>query len=94
VVDGVSFDMWSRDIIECIRALFGKTEFADLITVCPECHYADEMGQTRIYHDMYTGKWWWATQVNFLANIFLKYLFVCFRRSLKVESLVPLLFQS
>ncbi|KAJ7248067.1 hypothetical protein C8J57DRAFT_1522618 [Mycena rebaudengoi] len=30
--------------------------------VAPERHYADEDHTMRLYHDMHTGKWWWATQ--------------------------------
>jgi hypothetical protein len=31
----------------------------------PERHYADEDQTLRIYCDIHTGRWWWATQVGF-----------------------------
>lgn len=30
----------------------------------PERVYADEEGKERIYDNMWTGNWWWETQVN------------------------------
>ncbi|EIN04772.1 hypothetical protein PUNSTDRAFT_75804 [Punctularia strigosozonata HHB-11173 SS5] len=62
VVDGVAYDMWSRNILHCIRSLFGRPEFADVIITAPERHFADAEGTVPLYHDMHTGKWWWATQ--------------------------------
>ena len=64
-----TLDVFYRDIIQCIRALYGHAEFAKYLVFAPEKHYADESYQTRLYHDMHTGKWWWTTQVfiKFLA---------------------------
>ncbi|KAF5311326.1 hypothetical protein D9611_012561 [Ephemerocybe angulata] len=28
----------------------------------PEQHYTDDSCETRLYHDMHTGDWWWSTQ--------------------------------
>ncbi|KAG1855226.1 hypothetical protein F4604DRAFT_1883242 [Suillus subluteus] len=57
-----SFDVYFRDIIECITALFGDLNFADFLVFAPEHHYADEDETVRLYHEMNTGKWWWNTQ--------------------------------
>ncbi|EIW81904.1 hypothetical protein CONPUDRAFT_54049, partial [Coniophora puteana RWD-64-598 SS2] len=59
-----SFDMFSRDILECIRALYGDPEHAQYLSFQPEQHYAtaDKAESERLYHDMQTGKWWWSTQ--------------------------------
>ncbi|KAJ7841520.1 hypothetical protein B0H14DRAFT_3694203 [Mycena olivaceomarginata] len=62
VVAGEVFELYSRDIIECIRALFGDTEFAPYLFVVPERHYADKDQTIRLYHNMHTGRWWWSTQ--------------------------------
>ncbi|KIJ12604.1 hypothetical protein PAXINDRAFT_14526 [Paxillus involutus ATCC 200175] len=62
VVAGEAFDVYFRDILECIRALFGDPEFAPYLAFEPERHYADADHTTRMYHDMHTGKWWWQTQ--------------------------------
>ncbi|KAJ7823158.1 hypothetical protein B0H14DRAFT_2370305 [Mycena olivaceomarginata] len=62
VVAGEVFELYSRDIIECIRALFGDTEFAPYLFVVPEHHYADKDQTIRLYHNMHTGRWWWSTQ--------------------------------
>ncbi|KAG2124860.1 hypothetical protein DEU56DRAFT_963130 [Suillus clintonianus] len=62
VVAGEAFDVYHRDVIECIEALYGDPDFADYLAFTPERHYADEDQTTRLFHDMYTGKWWWDTQ--------------------------------
>ncbi len=60
---GEAFDIYFRDVVECIRALFGDPEYAPYLVFVPERHYADEDRTVRLYHDMHTGKWWWSTQV-------------------------------
>ena len=63
LVGGEAYDVYFRDIIECIQALFGDPEFAPHLVFLPERHYADADHTQRLYHDMHTGKWWWAAQV-------------------------------
>ncbi|KAF8258061.1 hypothetical protein EI94DRAFT_1780982 [Lactarius quietus] len=55
--------LYFRDIVQCIRALFGDPDFAPYLILAPERHYTDEEKDERVYHDMYTGGWWWFTQV-------------------------------
>ncbi|THU83771.1 hypothetical protein K435DRAFT_688905 [Dendrothele bispora CBS 962.96] len=62
VVQGHTFDLFKRDIMECIRALYGNPDHSQYLCFSPERHYADADHVSRIYHDMYTGKWWWSTQ--------------------------------
>ncbi|KAJ7504642.1 hypothetical protein B0H11DRAFT_1709428 [Mycena galericulata] len=62
VVDGDVFNLYSCDIIECVRALYGDSDFAPYLFVAPERHYIDKDKTIRMYHNMHTGKWWWATQ--------------------------------
>ncbi|KAG2126251.1 uncharacterized protein EDB93DRAFT_1323762 [Suillus bovinus] len=62
VVAGESFDVYYRDIIECIKSLYGDPDFARYLTFAPEHHYTDEDQTVRLFHDMHTGKWWWNTQ--------------------------------
>lgn len=64
VVAGEAFKVFYCDIIECIKALFGDPEFAPILLLAPEHHYADEDKMVRIYFNMHTRKWWWATQVD------------------------------
>ncbi|KAG2158664.1 uncharacterized protein EDB93DRAFT_1237945 [Suillus bovinus] len=42
VVAGESFDVYYRDIIECIKSLYGDPNFARYLTFAPERHYTDE----------------------------------------------------
>ncbi|KAI0749087.1 hypothetical protein C8Q74DRAFT_1212299 [Fomes fomentarius] len=62
VVAGEAFEVYFRDILECIEALYGDPEFAPMLLLVPERHYADGDRTVRVYFDMNTGKWWWATQ--------------------------------
>ncbi|KAJ7175571.1 hypothetical protein C8R46DRAFT_1174477 [Mycena filopes] len=62
VVNGEVFHLYSRDIIECVRALWGDSDFAPYLFVAPERHYIDKDKTIRMYHNMHTGKWWWSTQ--------------------------------
>ncbi|KAJ6599450.1 hypothetical protein B0H10DRAFT_1959125 [Mycena sp. CBHHK59/15] len=62
IVAGEAYDVYFRDILECIKALYGDPEFAAHLKFAPERHYADKDEMICLYHDMHTGKWWWATQ--------------------------------
>ncbi|RPD75308.1 hypothetical protein L226DRAFT_462412 [Lentinus tigrinus ALCF2SS1-7] len=62
IVGGEAFEVYARDVLECVEALFGDPEFAPLLLLVPERHYADEDCTIRVYFDINTGKWWWATQ--------------------------------
>lgn len=63
-VAGEEYELYSRDIIQCIRALYGDATFAPHLIFVPECHYDDNDRTTRLFHDMHTGRWWWDTQVS------------------------------
>ena len=67
VIQGESFDLFQRDLLKCIRALYGDPQHAEYLCIVPERHYADPDMTIRLYHDLHTGKWWWATQVRLLV---------------------------
>lgn len=62
-------EVYFRDVIACLRALFGDPDFASVLVFAPEKHYTDELRKERLYHDMQTGRWWWSTQVRSLKLI-------------------------
>ncbi|KAI0323498.1 hypothetical protein GY45DRAFT_1264472 [Cubamyces sp. BRFM 1775] len=62
VIAGEAFEVYYRDILACIRALFGNPEFSGILVFRPECHFADPEHNIRVYFDVHTGEWWWATQ--------------------------------
>ncbi|KAI0037826.1 hypothetical protein FA95DRAFT_1506445, partial [Auriscalpium vulgare] len=64
VVAGEAFDVYFRDIIECVKALYGDAEFAPYLIFKPERHYEDQDETRRLFHDMHTGRWWWDVQVQ------------------------------
>lgn len=63
-VGGESYDFHFRDIIPCIRTLFGDPRFARRLALAPERQYQDADHTTQIYSEMNTGKWWWSVQVR------------------------------
>ena len=65
-VMGEKFDMYARDIKECVAALYGDPEHTRYLCFAPERHYADSDHTIRLYHDLHTGKWWWDMQVRLL----------------------------
>ncbi|KAG1770541.1 hypothetical protein EDD22DRAFT_977201 [Suillus occidentalis] len=62
LVAGKAFDVYFRDILQCVKALYRDPELAPYLVFAPERHYSDEDQTQRLYHDMYTGNWWWHTQ--------------------------------
>ena len=63
VQSGEVLEFYARDIIECLRALWGDPDFEGDLILEPERLYADQDMTIWIYHEMNTGKWWWDTQV-------------------------------
>ncbi|KII92122.1 hypothetical protein PLICRDRAFT_103181 [Plicaturopsis crispa FD-325 SS-3] len=61
-VAGETYDVYFRDVLECVKALYGDPEFARHLVFAPERHYTDADRTVRMFHDMHTGKWWWETQ--------------------------------
>ncbi|KAF8997261.1 hypothetical protein BDQ17DRAFT_1391908 [Cyathus striatus] len=64
IFDGHSFELYSRDIVECICALWGDSEFTPHLIFEPEQHYVDKDHTIHQYHDMHTAKWWWSIQIE------------------------------
>ena len=56
-------EFYFREVIECVRALFGDSELAEHLVFAPERHYTSEERTCRIYNKMHTGDWWWTVQV-------------------------------
>ncbi|KAH9019477.1 hypothetical protein EDB85DRAFT_1873073 [Lactarius pseudohatsudake] len=56
--------LYYRDIIQCLRALYGDPEFARDMIFTPERHYTKHDRACQVYSDMHTGDWWWAVQTS------------------------------
>lgn len=69
VIAGQAFDVYHRDILECIKAIYSDPEFSGCLAFKPERHYVDEDMTIRMYSEMNTGKWWWATQVRKFVGV-------------------------
>ncbi|KAI0076769.1 hypothetical protein K474DRAFT_1597442 [Panus rudis PR-1116 ss-1] len=57
-------DLWRRDPVECVRELIGNPAFREAMAYTPEKLYDDEHMESRIFHEMHNGDWWWQTQVS------------------------------
>ena len=64
VIGGERLELHFRNILACIRCIYGDPEFAQELAVAPERHYADQEQTDRVFSEMYTGDWWWAVQVR------------------------------
>jgi len=56
-------EVYYRDVIECIRSLYGDPEFVQDLVFAPERHYTSTECTCHIYNEMHTGDWWWMVQV-------------------------------
>jgi hypothetical protein len=63
-IGGESYDFFFREVIPCLRALFGDPRFSKHLAFAPERHYQDEGNTEQVFSEMYTGKWWWSVQVR------------------------------
>lgn len=64
VIGGERLEFHYREVIPCIRALYGDPEFANDLVFAPERHYTNREKTCRVYSEMHTGDWWWSVQVR------------------------------
>lgn len=58
-------ELWRRDPVECVKELMGNPALKDSIQYAPGKQYTDAEGKNRVYEEMWTGDWWWETQVQY-----------------------------
>ena len=58
-------ELWRPDPVECVRELLGNPALKDHLKYSPVRVYEDSEGTSRVYDEMWTGTWWWDTQVKF-----------------------------
>ena len=68
VVGNKVFEMYSRNVIDCIKYLFGDPEFASHLLLVPEHHFTDASKTNKVVHELNTSRWWWNTQVRACKN--------------------------
>ncbi|KAI9433897.1 hypothetical protein H4582DRAFT_2112690 [Lactarius indigo] len=64
VIGGETLEFYYRDVLSCIRSIYGDPEFARELLIAPERHYMDHERTGRVYNEMHTGDWWWAVQTT------------------------------
>jgi hypothetical protein len=64
LIEGERLHFHCRNIILCVKALFGNPEFAEDLFLAPERHYTDAERTCRVYNEVHTGDWWWSVQVR------------------------------
>ncbi|KAH9017210.1 hypothetical protein EDB85DRAFT_2076133 [Lactarius pseudohatsudake] len=67
-IAGNTFQFYYRDVLQCIRTLYGNPEFAHDLVFAPERHYTDHERTSRVYSEIHTGDWWWAVQTSLEAH--------------------------
>jgi hypothetical protein len=61
---GERLEFYYRDVMKCIRAIYGDPQFAQDLVFAPERHYTNQERTCRVYDEMYTCDWWWKVQVR------------------------------
>ena len=58
-------ELWHCDPTDCVKSLIGNPTFKDYISesYVAKHVYMDDEGKVRIFDEMWTGNWWWDTQV-------------------------------
>jgi hypothetical protein len=54
----------ARNPVDIVRELIGNPRFKEHMRYAPERHWTSKAKDTRIYSEMWTGNWWWRTQVS------------------------------
>lgn len=67
-IGGETLHLYHRDILQCIRALYGNPEFTRDLIFAPERHFTDPERTCQVFSDMHTGEWWWEVQVRELLH--------------------------
>jgi hypothetical protein len=62
-------ELWIRDPVECICELIGNPAFHEYMGYAPEKAYVDKYGRNQRYDEMWTGDWWWTTQVSGVCDL-------------------------
>ena len=57
-------ELWRWDPVECMKELMGNPILKDSLEYAPQKHFMDEEGINRVFDEMWTGDWWWNTQVK------------------------------
>lgn len=57
-------ELWLRDPVEVVQDLLGRPSLRNATTYSPVQAYTGEDRHTRIYDEMWTGDWWYETQVS------------------------------
>ncbi|EJD37744.1 hypothetical protein AURDEDRAFT_72956, partial [Auricularia subglabra TFB-10046 SS5] len=55
-------EVFFRDVLACLRALWADPAFKDYMSYAPEKHYSDAARAIRLYTDIKTGDWWFEMQ--------------------------------
>lgn len=67
-IGGEELEFFCRDVLECIRSLYGDPSWAQDMAFVPEQHYTSHMRTSRVYNELYTSDWWWTAQVCFFIS--------------------------
>ncbi|KAN0106946.1 hypothetical protein V8E52_010654 [Russula decolorans] len=62
-IENEHLDFYCRDMLQCIRTLYGDPAFAQELALSPVQVYTDAEKTCRVVNEMHTGDWWWSIQV-------------------------------
>lgn len=56
--------VFKRSVIDVVRELIGDPRFRDSMRYAPERHWTSKRRKFRVYGELWSGNWWWRTQVS------------------------------
>ncbi len=64
-------ELWIRDPVKYVEELISNPIFKDYLAYAPKWAYnqIDGGDMNRVWDEMWTGNWWWDTQVSITQNI-------------------------
>ena len=64
MIAGEPLQFHCRDLVQCIKYLFGNPAYAECLVFALERHYADHERKCQVYNELHTRDWWWSVQVR------------------------------
>ena len=61
-------EIFYRDPVECVHELLSNPAFPSALHYAPVQVYEDATCTEQIFNEMWTGQWWWDTQVHTISH--------------------------
>jgi hypothetical protein len=56
--------VFKRNVLDVVKELIGNPRFKEFMRYAPKRHWTSNRRKFRVYDEMWSGDWWWRTQVS------------------------------